>query len=141
MRVRTHLSVVLLLWSGVALACKCPESTPAELRAAFERIAVVEVAELGPEFDGQSPIANLAGRNRYVRVRIIEPLAGSWAPEETVEETLRVGGAEFDCSLFRRPGDRFILLLSAKQSVVDWCNTRGPEPTLVKALRGERKGA
>jgi hypothetical protein len=139
MRILAFLALVFVIWPGAVSACKCAEATPTALRAAFERIALVEVIELGPEFDGHSPIPNVTGRNRYVRVRIIESLTGAWAPEETVEETLRVGDSEFDCSLFRRRGDKFLLLLRAKQSLADWCNTRVPEPALVKALRGTVK--
>src|ERR1700682_3284146 len=114
MHIFPSLPLVLLFWSGAALACKCAESTPADLRIAFERIALVEVVALGPEFDGPSPIANVAGRNRYVRVRVVEQLKGEWAPEETVAETLRLGASEFDCSLYRGVGDKLILLLAAK---------------------------
>ena len=141
MRIRTSLAIVLMLLPSAVLACKCAESSAVGLRAAFERIALVEVIELGPEFDGQSPIPNMKSRNRNVRVRVIEALAGNWASEETVQETLRLGGAEFDCPLSHRMGDKFILLLTANQYVADGCNTRGSDPALVKALRGERKGA
>src|SRR6266566_2970851 len=132
MRIHTTIPIVLLLWSGAASACKCAEATPADLRATFERIALVEVVELGPEFEGQSPLPSVARRNRRVRLRTVESLAGNWAPEEIVEETLRVGESEFDCSLSRHPGDQFILLLRAKQSIADWCNTRGSDPALIK---------
>ena len=141
MHERILLLVLLAFWPGAVLAYKCPEFTPADLRVAFERIALVEVVALGPEFDGQSPIPNVPGRNRYVHVRVVEPLKGEWAPEETVAETLRLGASEFDCSLYRGVGDKLILLLAAKQSLVDLCNARGLDPALLKALRGERKGA
>jgi hypothetical protein len=136
MRSRTSLAIILMFLPTAARACKCAESSPAELRTTFERIALVEVIQLGPEFDGQSPVPTMTSRNRNVRVRVIEVLAGNWAAVETVQETLRLGAAEFDCPLSRRMGDKFILLLTANQSLADGCNTRTPDAALVKALRG-----
>jgi hypothetical protein len=141
MRTRVAFFVALTALPSVTLACKCPTFDPSELQANFQRIALVQVVELGPEFIGRSPILNQTARNRIVRVRILESFAGGWAKEETVEETLGIGDFNFECSLHPRVGDKFILLMQTGQSAATGCNTRAPEPTLIEALRAKRKGA
>src|SRR5438876_1198290 len=104
MGTRLAFFVALTALPSVTLACKCPTFDSSELQTNFQRIALVQVVELGPEFIGKSPILNQTARNHTVRVRILESFAGSWANEETVEETLGIGDFNFDCSLYPRVG-------------------------------------
>src|SRR5437762_10801588 len=86
--------------ASTSFACSCAVPDAQQLRKLPGRIALVEVIELGTEFDGQYPsFPGKAARNRKVRVRTIEAFKGTWPPEETIEETISISGYEFECSL------------------------------------------
>jgi hypothetical protein len=102
------------------------------LRANFSRIAEVEIVSLGPEFQAPSPPpARDVSRHRKVQIKVVEVFAGRWEPEEWIVEA----GFEFDCSLNRRTGSRFLLAMRQPDEVVGYCNTDSRMPVDRDTLR------
>jgi hypothetical protein len=132
---RSLCPILIALLPTTALACKCATATLAQLRVENDRIALVEVVEVGAEFDGSTNFTSKLATIRNVRLRIVESFTGSWAPEATVTETLRVEGYEIDCPLGYHPGERFILFLGNDQTFVTVCDTRPADQALLERLR------
>jgi len=122
---------LLFALSGTAAACTCPMYDAASLRVEFPRIAEVEIVAFGSEFPDPAPPLREMGRHRRVKIKIVEPFAGEWLSEEWIVES----GFEFDCSLNRAIGARFLLAMKRPDEVVGYCNTDSRLPVDREALR------